>query len=786
MASNVLTFPLGPAEAVLDGIGDELNELAGLRETRLAAVANAGATVATVETTYSWPASGAFYMAGKLYSYSGKTASSFMGLAPPVAEDLRELTPLVDWSRSYSALDLARRSVLVDYAEENYLDALGRNYGVFRFPGLTDDAFRSAIKALAFAPKGTVATIETVLTYLVGPGNFEVFEDLVNFPNEVFVTLDAALSASETEGKTFFNARETQTSLTSSTVQVQYEPVGLGIDSVLGVYLAPELHHAYFDTGPALEPETPWTYTGTEVENTVVTSNGDGSFRVRDTAGAQVGACYQRTLRATTNTDIFALATVRRVAATDNTVLQIRLADGARQITVGWNATQLFFYKTATLAQLGTPFLLDTAAHTIEIRKLGGPFGPTASVELWVDGVLRDTVAYTSFPSVVTRLVEFGSFSTTGTMDSHWSSLEIYTRDYHTNYWNQRRAADGSVLSANPARLTSAGSFFDAIFSAERPVTVRGSTAAHGRNNGRYRVVTVGPAGAYVDVVGEEHDGLEVISADTVRIPEGVYDSFTAEDAGLAATRATGAGLAGLVWRARYGGDDGNAITVTIVDPPGNDVPLTINVVGPAITVTLETDSGSAPISTAAQVKAAIEANTTAAALVEVDLAESPGSGVMAAAALGNLAGGEDGKFLNIAGAGIAGNNGSRKIATLVNARTVRLGSHIAPAVLDNADTVRARWRKDPNFSTQASLEWEVIGAGTVAGGNNLAFQRQLFAAALDVEVVYLTTRTGTILANEFERNDGDLFPFYLADPLAFVRTIIDAITVAGVIPRYR
>jgi hypothetical protein len=59
-------------------------------------------------------------------------------------------------------------------------------------------------------------------------------------------------------------------------------------------------------------------------------------------------------------------------------------------------------------------------------------------------------------------------------------------------------------------------------------------------------------------------------------------------------------------------------------------------------------------------------------------------------------------------------------------------------------------------------------------------------AASTPVEVSYLTTRTGSILLNEFDVNSGAIFPFYLADPLAFVRAIIDAITVAGVTPKYR
>jgi hypothetical protein len=210
-----------------------------------------------------------------------------------------------------------------------------------------------------------------------------------------------------------------------------------------------------------------------------------------------------------------------------------------------------------------------------------------------------------------------------------------------------------------------------------------------------------------------------------------------------------------------------------------------VNVVGPAIAVTLGTNGASAIISTAADVKALIEGNVTANALVELAFVQAPGSGVMAPIAAGFLTGGEDGKFLAIAGSSVPANNATRKIATLIDARTVRLGSHVTPATM-TADAGPLTWKKNPNFSTEASLEWEVFGAGTISGGDTLSFQRALYASGILVEVHYITTRTGFILINEFEENEGDLYPFYLADPLAYVRAIIDAITVAGVIPKYR
>jgi hypothetical protein len=779
--------PSGMTEALLSSVGDELNALAGRRITRLSTVANEGDTAIGVETTYTWPAAGTLYMAGVRYSYSGKTPSTLTGLVPSVQETLRELTPLVDGSQSYSALDSARRSTLVAYAEGAYLDALGRNYGVFRFPGLDDDPYRAAIQALAYTPKGTIYAIETLLTFLVGAGNFEVFEDLVNYPNLVFITIDAALAADDPRGTTFFNAREAATSTSTTTVSTVYPVVGSAVDDVLAVFLAPETHHAAFDALPSAEPNTPWTYTGGQAEGTVVTLNGDGSARLQDTSAVLLGAQYERTLRATATTDLFATTTVRRVASGDGRAVGLRLHDGTKAICVGWSATHVFF-STQLGASIGTTVAVDAGSHAIEVRRLSDRDGGAGGgVELLVDGVLRATVAYAAFDASALRKVQFGSFSVAATADAHWSSVEVYTRDEHTNFWNAYRAGDGSVLTAQPARLSSSGSFFSAVYSAGRPVRVTGGTAAHGRNNGRFMVTTVGPAGAYVDVQGRTYPGLEFISADTVRIPAQHFDGFTAEDAGVQASRTTGAGNAGLVWRARYGGVAGNSIT-TDINATGANQPLSVVVSGPVatptITVELATTAG-VPTSTASQVKAAIEANPASAALVDIALVGN-GSGVMVVEAAVALSGGEDGKRLTIAGATTPANNGTRLIATVIDARTARLGAHDALAGL-TVEAPTATWRKDPNFSTEGSLSWEVQGAGTVTGGGQvLTFQTALYASPLALQVLYRTLLTGAILANEFEVDATPPQAFYIADPYAFIRQLVDAITVAGVLPRFR
>lgn len=97
-----------------------------------------------------------------------------------------------------------------------------------------------------------------------------------------------------------------------------------------------------------------------------------------------------------------------------------------------------------------------------------------------------------------------------------------------------------------------------------------------------------------------------------------------------------------ITWLARNPGVEGNAIQIALIDPPGNNVALSVDVVGNTINVTLATDGASAITSTAAQVIAALRAHAQANAMVEVaHTGASTGAGVVAAVAATPLEGGE-------------------------------------------------------------------------------------------------------------------------------------------------
>lgn len=105
-----------------------------------------------------------------------------------------------------------------------------------------------------------------------------------------------------------------------------------------------------------------------------------------------------------------------------------------------------------------------------------------------------------------------------------------------------------------------------------------------------------------------------------------------------------------ILYTAKEAGVEGNAITVTHVDPPGNNASLTVAVVGTDITVSLATDGASAVTSKADAVVDAVNADTDAKELVAASSAvgDSNGTGTVAALAKTNLAGGKASKVSRV------------------------------------------------------------------------------------------------------------------------------------------
>lgn len=112
--------------------------------------------------------------------------------------------------------------------------------------------------------------------------------------------------------------------------------------------------------------------------------------------------------------------------------------------------------------------------------------------------------------------------------------------------------------------------------------------------------------------------------------------------AAVAASLATGvvANNNAITFTAKAAGTVGNDISLTMVDPAGNNGALSVDVVGRDIIVTLATDGASAIASTAAEVIAAVIASPATDLVTPANTGASTGAALVVAVAKTDLAGG--------------------------------------------------------------------------------------------------------------------------------------------------
>lgn len=150
-----------------------------------------------------------------------------------------------------------------------------------------------------------------------------------------------------------------------------------------------------------------------------------------------------------------------------------------------------------------------------------------------------------------------------------------------------------------------------------------------------------------------------------------------------------------LFYEAVEAGEADAEISVAYVVPEDNDSPLSVAVVEGAITVSLATDDAGAAISTAAQVKAAIEANVDANALVTVTYpAGNDGSGVLVAMAAAPLV---------CAVATVTWQSSATKVASVTNAGVVTFKD-------DGTFKLTAKSTVDVNIKGELDI---TVGVGT-------------------------------------------------------------------------
>ena len=182
-------------------------------------------------------------------------------------------------------------------------------------------------------------------------------------------------------------------------------------------------------------------------------------------------------------------------------------------------------------------------------------------------------------------------------------------------------------------------------------------------------------------------------------------------------------------------GAEGNDISVAYVDPSGNDQALAVVVSGKAITVNLATGPAGAITSTAALVKAAINASAAASALVTAE-DEGTGTGVVNAVAAANLTGGTDVKHVRLQS--IAIQSTYAVTASLYEGATLT-GTEVSVEprnrnrTYDDDASVQVRTCTDATLAATTT----VLAAALVPAGNNAATLPLLGSIELDPATSY-------------------------------------------------
>ncbi len=681
-----------------------------------------------VETTLNWPDSGKISIGGITYNYASKTLGppSFDVLTYTLSDEDRpglqkahnQQSTVTDLSKSISAIDQVRRAMLVDHAEGEDLNIVGRNLGVLRFPFLeSDDVFREIIKALAYNPKGTIFGMELALTAMVGAGNFLITEDLINFPNTVFIELlGGPFTSNESEGKAYLTPNEYQPATADNELEIEVEI--LAPRHAHSIVWKDENHLSTFrDAKPSVDSIVDyegdagtiiWVYTGDDEADVVQLAD---AVEFIDSGANPL--FYTHKARVVPESYVaISMLTEARSAGTWSDVLYnqwgLQIDDGDFEISWGgisppgltWNVSLTSGGALATgAAVIGLALNIQ---YDIELRKYG-----TDRVEFWIDGQLRDSLPYAAFTNAGSvPSFKFGVIDAGAAVRATATRVRYYARTT-TDYFGARGEA-GDVNVANGRRLdVNIAAFFDSPYDLGRRMMIRNSGATNaqgGNNNGTFDIEAVIAADT-VDLEGRDQTGGTVQGSLLTRFtagPDGQKFVFP---------------------------DDLGKTLVISNSTQGNDGSYTI------------TD------------------------LLDPNSLES---------------------FTKLPG-------GILDASTLIRQETTVCEVSAATFVSEGS----MEWQLDPDFVTEANVEWEMSDAGFLSA-DVINFRQDLPISGVGytrvLNVIYSRVLSSQILLDLNTRNEltqllptllFSYYPFYISDPLAFIRSFLDDVTAAGVIPEF-
>lgn len=240
-----MSLEQGLFSAILDAIFGSDEDIAGKPVTRLLApLLDTETTTMTVESTLTigentdGASDARLLVGGEIIEATGRTSAdpfTFTTLSRALDNTKAITHPpgtlVFDLSGNASALDLLRRGLLVDFAVGEDLDIIGRNLGLTRCPGISEDQWRAVIKAVAYLPKTTIHAFDETLEALLGANQYVIRENITADPWKVFVDVIVLLAAN-LRGRFVLNGGEPALTTGANTVDVSYDV----IEPVLAAY----------------------------------------------------------------------------------------------------------------------------------------------------------------------------------------------------------------------------------------------------------------------------------------------------------------------------------------------------------------------------------------------------------------------------------------------------------------------------------------------------------------------------------------------------------------------
>jgi hypothetical protein len=448
--------------ATIEAIGEEIANLFGYRMTRLRASHAAGATTLNVESTYGFATSGTLLLQNELdpVTYGGivqtPTGQQFTGCSALEFAHAEE-EEVIDWNRNTSKMDELRRALLIAYASGADLNRIGRSNVVPRPRPMSADAdYRRLVETMAWMQKNNIYALELLLDALFPPAGgcasartFEIYESLVEHPNQVFITLPDELGTTE-KGRAFMTRRDDKTSATATTVTIDKIPV-----TVISVRTQPVSQTLAMGVLPSADTPA-WTYQAESAgaEGTYFSVAG-GILTHDHPAGTDSGRYYRTIVEIDQLYNRLECAfKINSTTTVGGYPWKLYIQDGEREYALIWtDAAVALGQEDETVVAGPVAFTFGTDWHRLKIERDG----------LWIYGYVDGTrvlsALASAFGASAGTIFSFG-YTDNGNANQwnvSYDDVRIYSKSTE-NYWNL--PGTNGQLSAGSDILQDAGNPF--------------------------------------------------------------------------------------------------------------------------------------------------------------------------------------------------------------------------------------------------------------------------------------------------------------------------------------